>query len=100
MARRSPSRPGAPAICPVCGAAVHRNALACRECGADHLSGWREDADHEDGLDLPDEDFDHDDFVRREFGGFSRPAGIKPFWWLVAVALVVISVLTLLMGRR
>ena len=35
----------APEICPVCAAEVPRSALACAECGADHNSGWREDAD-------------------------------------------------------
>jgi hypothetical protein len=72
--------------------------LACRECGADHLSGWREDAADYDGLDLPDDDFDYDDFVKREFGGAPKPTGIRPVWWLVALALILITILALLFG--
>ena len=41
-----------PKVCPVCGEDVPRTALACPECGADHTSGWREDAEAYDGMDL------------------------------------------------
>ena len=77
----------APEICPVCGEEVPRNALACRECGADHNSGWREDADAAGALDLPDEDFDYDAFVREEFETSAKPAGIKTVWWITAIVL-------------
>lgn len=75
-----------PEICPVCGEEVPRNASACPECGADHLSGWNEDADTTGGLGLPDEEFDYDDFVKREFGGGVKPEGIAWVWWAAAVA--------------
>jgi hypothetical protein len=42
----------------VCGEEVSPNAKACRECGADENSGWKEDAHLYDGLDLPDEAWD------------------------------------------
>jgi len=100
MARKRRSRPPAPEVCPVCGADVHPNALACRECGADHNSGWREDAGAEDGLDLPDDGFDYDEFVQREFGSPVRPAGVKTIWWIVAIGLLVILVIALLAGVR
>ena len=73
----------------MCGAEVHRNALACRECGADHNSGWREDAVTYDGLDLPDEEFDYDEFVKREFGGGGETPRIKTVWWITWIILIV-----------
>ncbi len=90
--------PPAPSVCPVCGADVHPNALACRECGADHNSGWRKDADTYDGLDLPDEEFDYDEFVRREFGGNAKPVGMKTIWWVTAIILLMASILMHLWG--
>lgn len=40
-----------------------------------------------DGLDLPDGDFDYDDFVAREFGKApQRRTGLKWYWWLLGVA--------------
>ncbi|HEX8679458.1 MAG TPA: zinc-ribbon domain-containing protein [Chthoniobacterales bacterium] len=81
-----------PPICPVCGEDVPRGALACPECGADHNSGWREDAASYDGLDLPDE-FDYDEFTRNEFGASPKPAGIRPIWWITAIVLLVLTLL-------
>ena len=85
------SKPEAPDPCPVCGEDVPRNSLACPECGADHNSGWRTDAAAEDALDLPDRDFDYDEFVRREFAPGSRPVGISAIWWITAIILVALS---------
>lgn len=82
------SRPRTPEVCPVCGEDVPPRARACPECGADHNSGWRLDADAA-GLDLPDEEFDYDEFVAREFGDGGRPPGIKPIWWITAIVLLV-----------
>ena len=59
----------APEICPVCGTEVPKEALACPECGSDHETGWNTEAAVQDGLDLPDKDFDYDAYVKREFGG-------------------------------
>jgi hypothetical protein len=87
-----------PEVCPVCGEDVPRRAQACPECGADHLSGWREDADTIGGLDLPDEDFDYEDFTRREFGGGAKPAGIHWIWWAAAVILLLALLAPLLRG--
>jgi hypothetical protein len=80
--------PDTPDICPNCGAELPPNAKACRECGSDHHTGWSETARH-DGLDLPDEEFDYEDFVQREFGQEKRspvPRGLHWFWWLAAIA--------------
>jgi hypothetical protein len=73
-----------PEICPVCGEEVPAGALACPECGADERSGWREEV--VDGLDLPDEEFDYDEFVNKEFGREVKPEGIGWAWWAAAVA--------------
>ena len=85
MALNSPRQPRTPEVCPVCGESVPRGALACPECGADHRSGWREDAD---SADLPDDRFDYGEFVKNEFGPSIRPGGIKPVWWVTAVILI------------
>ena len=83
-----------PEICPNCGAEVPPRAKACPECGSDEQTGWSEEASA-DGLGLPDEKFDYDDFVKREFGSKNPvPRGIHWFWWLIGV-LVVAAVLFL-----
>ena len=82
-----------PETCPNCGAGVPPKARACPECGADEQTGWSEVA-RTGGLDLPDENFDYDDFVKREFGDKSPvPRGIHWFWWVIAV-LVAAGLLT------
>lgn len=80
------SRPRTPEICPVCGESVPPRALACPECGADHNSGWKED--YLDGVDLPDEEFDYDDFVAKEFGPGSKKSRLHPIWWISALLLL------------
>lgn len=80
--------PPAPDVCPVCGEDVPRGAVACPECGADHRSGWSAGADESGGLDLPDEEFDYDAFVEREFGTSRKPAGVSAFWWVTAIVLL------------
>lgn len=105
MPRKRPRRPNkAPEICPVCGADVHPNALACRECGADHNSGWREDAHTYDALDLPgddgDDDFNYDEFIEKEFGskpGSLKPAGLPLHWWITGI-LLFLALLWLYLG--
>ncbi len=84
-----------PEICPNCGAEVPRSAKACPACGSDEQTGWSDEA-RVGGLDLPDEKFDYDDFVKREFGGESPvPRGVHWVWWLVALALVAMFLLFL-----
>ena len=63
-------------------------ARVCPECGADEQTGWSEVA-RTDGLDLPDQNFDYDDFIKHEFGdGRPVPRGIHWFWWVIAFLLV------------
>jgi len=87
-------------ICPHCGAEVKAGARACPECGSDAETGWSEDADKWAG-DLPtgygqDDEFDYDEFVRREFGGRRR----LPSALLVGLALALAAALALLLLAR
>jgi hypothetical protein len=78
-------------VCPNCGAEIPPNAKVCPECGADEKTGWSEEGGT-GGLDLPDENFDYEDFVKREFGGGKKspvPHGIHWFWWVVAVIVLI-----------
>ncbi|MGB7767294.1 MAG: zinc-ribbon domain-containing protein [Verrucomicrobiia bacterium] len=78
-----------PEVCPHCGAEVPPGAKVCPECGSDDHTGWSEEARY-DNLNLPDRNFNYDDFAAREFGGERTvPRGIPWFWWLVAILLVV-----------
>jgi hypothetical protein len=92
MASTRRKRQESPEICPVCGENVPRAALACPECGADHNSGWREDAETYDGVDLPEE-FDYNEFIRDEFGASPKPAGVKTVWWVTAIVLIALALL-------
>jgi len=77
-----------PETCPNCGAEIPCRARACPACGSDEQTGWSEDARREE-LGLPDENFDYEDFVQREFGGKNPvPRGQRWHWWLVAVLLL------------
>ena len=78
-----------PETCPNCGADVPAGATACPECGADEQTGWSEEA-YASGLDLPDDSFDYDDFVKREFGGKKSPVphGLRWYWWVAAMGVV------------
>jgi hypothetical protein len=78
-----------PEICPVCGEDVPRRALACPSCGADHKSGWRDDAETYDGVDLGEDDFNYDEFVANEFGSGIKPSRVKTIWWITAIALLI-----------
>jgi len=83
-----------PSECPVCGAAVPRDARACPECGADERSGWNEDDTRYDGLDLPDEAFE--DARQHE----PAPRKRRDYVWLFAtVALLLALILTFVFRR-
>lgn len=99
MARNKRITLRTPDTCPVCDEDVPRGALACPECGADHNSGWRQDAGNYDGLDLPDEDFDLDEFVRQEFGSSFKPAGMKTIWWVTAIVIIVVCAALYFLAR-
>ena len=84
----------APETCPNCGADVPRNARACPDCGSDESTGWSENAQTQ-SLDLPDDEFNYDEFVQREFGKPKRSPQ-RLLWTLVAVGLLVGFVLLLI----
>ena len=88
-----------PEICPVCEEDVPGNALSCPQCGADHNSGWKENADTYDGVDLPGQDFNYDDFVQQEFGSKTKPAELKAIWWIVGIVLIIVLVVYLWTGH-
>ncbi len=78
-----------PETCPNCGADLPKNARACPECGSDEKTGWSEVA-AVSSLDLPDEEFDYQEFVKNEFGEQRKikPRGLHWFWWVVGVILL------------
>ena len=80
-----------PDNCPNCGADVPRNAKSCPECGADEKTGWAETA-YAGGLGIAEDDFDHENFVREEFGGGPKPRGISWLWWITALLLILLFV--------
>ena len=79
----------APEICPNCGACVPPEATACPECGSDEETGWSEAARTAE-LDLPDEEFDYEEFTAREFGSEKAkpPRGISLLWWVIAILIL------------
>lgn len=90
-------------LCPECGADVPVGSTGCNACEPRKVAqkmkrkkqkrsrkrrSWEQDSTH-DGLGLPDEDFDYEDYVEREFGGKPhRSIGIAWYWWVTAVLLL------------
>lgn len=88
-----------PDICPVCGCEVPSRARACPECGADEQTGWSERAGY-DALGIPDESFDYEDFVQREFEGRKPRRKLHWLWFAAAVAVIGAFVLAWARGFR
>lgn len=86
----------APEICPACGAEVPRGARACPECGSDDSTGWSENA-RAQSLDLPDDEFNYDEFVEQEFG---KPKPARPHWiWIATAVALLVAGLWLFLRR-
>jgi hypothetical protein len=69
---------------------VPPDAKACPGCGADEETGWSEKARY-DSLGIPtDDDFDYDEFTRREFSGEKAGRKLPWLWTLVALALLLL----------
>jgi hypothetical protein len=82
-------------ICPVCGAEVPARAKACPGCGADERTGWSDQTVY-DGTDIsdPDDDeFSHDDWMRREGLQPAKPSVIHWIWWIAGVLVLTALVL-------
>ncbi len=74
-------------LCPSCGrqARVGRPCPGCEKPLQKKKHSWESHPTSE-GLDLPSDDFDYDDFVAREFGKAPhRKLGVKWYWWLLAL---------------
>ena len=78
-----------PESCPNCGADVPAKAKACPGCGADETTGWGDSA-YVGSLGVPDDEFDHAEFVKDEFDTGAKPRGISWFWWITAVLLLLL----------
>lgn len=77
-------------ICPQCGNEVRVGSRGCKNCAPVEASGKD---DYLDGIELPDEEFDYDEFTEREFGGKVKPRDIKPLWWVTGVIVFVVFLL-------
>lgn len=75
-------------VCPFCDCEV-RVGDSCAGCVKKAKKrSWEQDKS-QDGLDLPDDDFNYDEFVAREFGEAPhRTLGLKWYWWLAGVAVL------------
>ena len=51
-------------------------------------------------MDLPDADFNYEEFVAKEFGGAPKPAGLRPIWWIAGIVLLIAFVLFYVLGLR
>lgn len=86
----------APETCPVCGADVPRGARACPGCGSDDSTGWSERAQAQT-LDLPDDEFDYDEFVKEEFG---KPRPRRLPWLWIGTAILLLALFVIFLIRR
>ncbi|MGD2175363.1 MAG: zinc-ribbon domain-containing protein [Candidatus Brocadiaceae bacterium] len=83
--------------CPHCGAEVRHGSPACPNCGSDEATGWAEDA-HKWGAGVPtgyseEDEFDYDEFIRREFGR-GRPRFLPiPLWLALLLAALLLGLL-------
>lgn len=81
-------------VCPYCGCEA-RVGKSCPGCVKKTKKperkkhSWEQDKSL-DGLGLPDQEFDYDAFVAREFGGKPHQAlGVRWYWWALGVVVLV-----------
>ena len=87
-----------PEICPNCGEIVPPKAKACPECGACEETGWSDEG-RADALGLPSEEFDYDDYVKREFEGENPKRKFGAVWIITAIVLLALFAWAFLRGR-
>src|SRR5687767_8387186 len=79
--------------CPTCGNEVVVG-KPCPHCANQAQpkkarKSWEQDSSA-DGLDLPDDDFNYDEFVAREFGKTPhRKLGVPWYWWLLGIGILI-----------
>ena len=84
---------------PCAGCAPHKARNAPTRGKASARRKPERQAAYLDGLDLPDEDFDYDEFVAREFGKHPhRRLGVKAHWWWLGVFLLLLLIAGVLRG--
>ena len=87
-------------ICPNCGAEVPGNAGACPECGSDKKTGWSDNTVY-DGTGIEDpEEFDYEDWKRREVEGRSSRRTRKQWWWWVVGVMILAALAWLFVVRQ
>lgn len=80
-----------PDVCPNCGQLVPPKAKACPECGACEETGWSDEA-RADSLGIPSEEFDYNEFVKREFEGEKPRRKFGAVWVITAAILLALIV--------
>ena len=74
-------------MCPGCAPKRQRRRKRLKKVASSRRKDWNQDAISE-GLGIPDEEFDYEDFIQREFASKPhRRIGIKWYWWATAAGL-------------
>jgi hypothetical protein len=83
-------------LCPGCGREVRVGSQGCPQCN--QLDPWeQDDTEIYDGLDLPDDKFDYQQFLKNEFGDKKiNTNGLSLFWWIVAIILLIALIFQML----
>lgn len=94
-------------LCPGCGGEVPIGPAGCPRCPPPkprkpkrqaEKRSWEQDKCYDD-LDLPDEDFDYDEFVEREFGRKPhRQIGVPFHWWAIGLGLILLWTIVAALG--
>lgn len=86
-------------LCPFCGSDV-RVGNPCSGCAKKSKKRPWEQPTSQDGLDLPDDDFDYDDFVEHEFGKLPhRGLRLPWYWWALGIFLLIGLILAVFRPR-
>ncbi len=91
-------------VCPSCDQEVKVGSRGCPHClkrqkkkkkapKKERRKPWESDEIY-DGLDLPDGDFNYDEFCAKEFGTDAphKQIGIKRYWWIWALIFLLLAI--------